>query len=401
MSEEITETLPPIGPESSKASWDAAMAKNNVRLANDGGISMQQQSEESAPVVEKESVVAHTNGTAPETDEEFPSELITGKPAVETPSEDPDALFKEAPKGPVKHEHFERVQKKALEEVTRARAELEQLRAEAAKTKPSDQLSPELVKQMEDLKAEREQLLERLGQADYARTPEFESKFTVKEQQIATALTETVEAAGADKDLVSSLLHVGIKKRMEMLDNAEITPSAKSRIDALLVRYDEVQSDKVAELANWKSKSAARQQQQQAEQQARAAQEEKEYDTAFDEISKELFETEPFRIIAGQDKWNAVAEKNRANARELLKGGLSAKAVVRGGIHAAGYETLLGMFRKVQATAKSQAAEIAKLRGNSPLPASRAPNEKGGADTSKMSDSEAARYHFNKAMGRT
>lgn len=380
------------------------MTEHGVKLANDGGIAIQQEGasleapKDEAPV---ETPKTEANGTKPpvETGDEFPSELIEGK--AEVPKEDPDAVFKEPAKGPVKHEHFERVQKAALDRVTAIKAEADSLRAELAKAKTgSTALPEEHIKTVEALKAERDTLLERLGEADYARTPEFESKFTKREQGIAASLIETAEAAGADKETISSLLHVPLKRRMALLDEAELNPSARGRIDALLVRYDEIQGEKGAELADWKTKSASRQQEQAAQEHARSAAEERQYDEALKEITSEIFEKdEPFRVIEGQTKWNETAERNRANVAEIVKGNLSPKAVVRAAVHAAGYETLLGMFRKAQATAKAQATELAKYRGNTPKPGDGVtPRDTGEPDISKMSDAEASRYNWNKAM---
>lgn len=391
--------------EEIKSSFHDAMEKHGIKLANDGAIPLHPNENPPADVAIKTKVLESEapNGTHPIKDgDEFPSELIEGIRKEVAPVEDADALFKEQPKGPVKHEHFERVQKTALERVTAADAKVKALEAELAKklTTPNP-LSEEHTKALEDLKSERATLLEKLGIADYANTPEFHSKFTAKERSIEAALMDTAEAAGADKDMISALLHVPIKKRMAMLDEAELSPSARGRIEAWLVRHDELQSDKASELANWKTNAAARQQQEAARAQAHEAQEEREYDLEFEMVSKELFEAEPFRLVEGQPEWNKVAERNRANARELLKGQLSKKAVVVGSIHAAGYETLLGMLRKVQAVAKERGERLSKYEKNTAIAASgSAPRNDGSPDLSKMTDDQASRYQFNRAMGR-
>lgn len=385
----MIEEPPPITDrESATNSWNEAM---KAAGADDPPVP--------TPSEQPEKVVATANGTKPvetKTDE-FPDEIIDiAKPAEIVPAEDPDAIFNETPKGQVKHEHFTKVQQTAKERVAAARAESDTLKAEIAKLKTSGtgELPAEHVKQVEELRAEREALLERLGQSDYARTDEFAAKFTNKEGAIAKSLAETAEAAGADKETITALLHVPLKKRMAMLDEAELNPSARGRVDALLVRYDEIQQDKAAELANWKTEAAHRQQTQQAQQQARAAAEEKQYNDAFTEVTKELFETEPFRIIPGNEKWNETANRNRANASEIIKGNLSPAAVVRAGVHAAGYETLLGMFRQVQARARDLAAENTKLKGNSPVPAS---TSQAQTTNRPMTDAEHSRQAWEEA----
>lgn len=381
-----TETEVPITDrDSAKSSWDAAMeAEAAIETEKPAEVVTETVKTEAAPVVQ-------TNGTKPTETPEFPAEIVDGaKPLV---TEDPDAVFKEVPKGPIKHENFLRVQKDALDRVTAAKAEAETLRAEIAQLKTATGTVPdEHVKATETLKAERDALLERLGQVDYARTPDFESKFTKREQGIATALVETAEAAGADKDIIASLLHVPLKRRMAMLDEAELNPSARGRIDALLVRYDEIQGEKGTELANWKVNATARQQAAAAQEQARTAAEERQYTDALSKVTKELFEQEPFRMVEGNEKWNAVATRNRANAEEIVRGSLSPEGVVRAAVHAAGYESLLGMFRQSQARCRDMAAELATYKQNSPV----ASNTSHTTETRKpKNDTESSQESWN------
>ena len=52
-------------------------------------------------------------------------------------------------------------------------------------------------------------------------------------------------------------------------------------------------------------------------------------------------------------------------------------AIVRGAIHAAGYETLLGMFRKVQTIARERGERLAKSEKNTPGPSNNSPRDTG------------------------
>jgi len=381
--------------QSAASSWDEAMKSEPAASIDDPAVKPVDTVKE--PEVKTEVKAKSDNGTKPVETDEFPSELVEGKKEDKKPEEDPDAIYRDEPKGPVKHEHFKNVQTRALQDVTAARSEAESLRKEMAnlKAEGGGKLPEEHVKAFDALKAERDALLERLGQSDYQNTPEFQSKFTSKEKQIVAALTETADAAGADKEMVASLLHLPLKRRMAMLDEADLSPSARSRIDTLLVRHDELQSDKAEELANWKTNATARQQEVQAKEQARQAADERQYEEAFKEITTELFETEPFRMIEGNEKWNAVAEKNRANAAEIVKGNLSAKAVVRAAVHAAGYETLLGMFRQVQGRNRDMAVRLAKYEKNGAAPKN-APHD--GGKRSPSSDAESSRMSWDAAV---
>lgn len=376
--------------ESAVESFNAAMA-----AAGETQQIIEQAPEKVVEPVKEPVAKASTNGTAPEKTDEFPDELVGGKePVVAAPEEDPDAILNEVPKGQVKHEHFEKVQKTAKERVAAARAEADQLRAEVAKLKtaPSSELAPEHVKTLQALKAERDEALERAGRNDYAGTDEFQKRFTAKESRIAASLTATAEAVGADKETIAALPHLSLKKRMAMLDEAELNQSARSRIDVLLVEYDNLQEEKSEELTNWKANAASRQQRNAAQQQAQAEAEEREYETAFKEVSAELFEHEPFRLIEGNEKWNAVAMKNRANAEEIMKGNLSKKAVARAAGHAAGYETLLGMLRQAQTKNKDQAVRLSKYEKNSPSITSTPASTNSGR---KMTDSEYAKLAWD------
>jgi hypothetical protein len=398
-----TET-PPRDP-SLRTAFHEAMAKNNVALNADGGIPRTPNETPEAPPELKVEAPAPKETPSPEPKPKqsedgisFPDDLLEDGPKA--PVENPDAIFEEAPKGPVKHEHFERVQKAAKERVAAAKAEIEQLRAEVAKAKPSSVLPEEHVKQMAELQAERDALRDKLGQSDYERTPEFEGKFTSREKNLRDMLTATAEASGADKELVLAALHLPLKKRIEMLNDAELNPAALTQITSILTQHDQLQAEKQLALTNWKQDAVTRQQQQQAAAIAHQEAAKKADQEAFEEVSKRFSETPGIKPKDGDVTALSKFERNAELAARLYSGDLNPKAVALASMKAAWFDTILERHNEAIRLANARAEEIVKLKGNGPSINGHPVNGSEPASTKGMDDNAISRNTFREAMAK-
>lgn len=219
-----------------------------------------------AAVIEAKDKIA-SSGT---TTDEFPDEVLSGKPAEPKPDpkkaeQEDDAILSERPQGQIKHDHFQKVQDaanrkvKAKDEIIeKFRADLEKLRTTAGK--PSEEQQKALEQAQKDLARHRD----RLALVDYQGTDEFKEKFTDPEASIRTRLLNKGKELGVESDLLERALLASGKFRDQILDQAELSGNAATAINTLLTQYDLLQDAKTAALGQSKERYAAHLQQQKA-----------------------------------------------------------------------------------------------------------------------------------------
>lgn len=311
------------------------------------------------------------------TEQEIPDSLITGK------TEDPDeALMRETPKGPLKHENWSRLQKKAQEWEAKAREFEEKLK---------NPTIPETFKNdFETTKAklaEREAELERFA---VERSPKFKELFTNKESAIKETFNATAKDLQIDEDQAQVIFNSKGKKRYELIDDLDIPQSAKSDLTVMLRQKDELGSQKESFLSKSREELNAWEESNKAESDAQLAKLKAHEDRIFESKLSELTKSLPtLQKIEGNEKWNAVVDQNIAEAKRFFSGQITAEEAADYAIAGATAKQVFKMFEVARERLQAANEELARLKAAAPTVES-PENKPTPTDRSKMSVEQSA-----------
>lgn len=312
-----------------------------------------------APPVTPETTPAPAPAAAPEkptiADEDYvPAQLLQpgAKPEAK-PEDDFDKLISEKPQGQIKHEHFERVQTGAKKAVEQARAELAALKAELEKRGNGN--SAELQKELDAIREAKSKLEEELERTALERHPKFREKYDAKEEGLRTQIERITKELGLDEDAIASAVSSSGKRRFSIMDDIEMSSTARSHLINLMADLDKTQSDKQAEIGKSRERLREWQQEQEASAKLREERERAEEDRIFNSALEQAKSKLPaFRYIDGDTKFNSGVDERIALAKRIFNGESNHQEVAE--------LTLRGIAATVdEKIIKNQAAKITEM----------------------------------------
>ena len=287
------------------------------------------------------------------------------KPAAETtaPTATDDADIPETIKSTKAADAFRKIK----EEKAQLAKQLDELKA--GKT-----TNPNFESQLKTLQEERDALSERVRLLDIERHPEFVKKYEGKINGVFESVKGLVGTDG--ERLVSLLKSPESDYRNSQIDDIVdgLSPSKKAKLGALIVRYDEINGEKAAEMSEAKSDYDAiiSKYQQDNEQGTRAALESA--NKTWAKVSENARALEIFEPREGDEEWNGELNQRLSLAQQIFNGENSEEDLAKAALWAAAapkYRELL--YSQVEVNKRLQ-AELAKYRGSEPGVSSKATN---------------------------
>lgn len=201
--------------------------------------------------------------------------------------------------------------------------ELEAIRAKAISTDPN----PELQKQLDELRTEKEKYLQQLETVALERSERFSSAF---QKVFDASLARAKEAAGTNAEKVEHLIQLPPSKwRKERIQEvAETLPDMdRAALSMAITEYDRARADRDDALKNsrenLKKVQALDAERSQREQQLNAAR----VDAAIKSVMEKARSREAFQTKEGQDAHNASVKANEMEVERFLRGQMSADAI--------------------------------------------------------------------------
>lgn len=330
----------------------------------------------------------------------IPPELLGIEPKKE--EDELTKLLAEEPKGHIKNEHFKKVQTLAAARIQAAQAEKDQLAKELAEVKGrlNEDFIPEKVrKQLEDYQVRLKEREEELGRIAVERSPAFKEKFTNRKTSLVNQLTKTAEDLGLDKSVAKQLIHADLKKRVEILDNLELSASGQSYLTSLIQQHDQVDQDEQSFLADWQTQKARMEEEEMTQSTAQKARMKEEEDRDFQKVLDEMGKSfAPIRKVEGNDAWNKQVDSIIERAKHFYDGNFSNREFAEIVVAGCGAQQLGAINARLIETNRALAEENASLKAAGPsVPpvGSKAPVQ----DDSKLSFEERAKRTFDLMVG--
>lgn len=263
-------------------------------------------------------VIAPVKTDAAPVDDGLPPELL-GKPAapVVSPEEEFDKLVSEPPKGQIKSEQFKQVQAGAKKEVERYRAELAALKADLEKRNGMEAPEP-LLNELKTLKQAKADMEAELERAAYERSPKFKEKFVAAEERLKAQITRAGKDYELSDDDIASLSSASSKRRGQMIEDMDISQTAKGDLAALLRQKDMLDDEKASALSQSREQLTAYQREQKEAREEQQAREQAEETRILAETREKARQTMlGFKPIPGNPKWEAerTAREERVASR--------------------------------------------------------------------------------------
>lgn len=310
-------------------------------------------------------------------DSGIPDELLSGK-AKEV---DPDAgILDNEPTGPIKHEHFKKVQAYSKAQIAAAKKENEEMAARIKEIdgRGSDDKTKAELEQLRKDRAEMESELERLA---FERSPRFQKQFVAREKATIDRATKAFTDAGGEASLLPEILAATPARRFAMLDELEMSGSGKQYVISVLSEHDAIQSEKAAALSESRERLSQWQNEDKAQQEAAASQRTVEMKKLLDRtIIETATEFEPFRKVDGNDKWNAEVDERITEVHRIAVGESTEKEIVQKIARGVAADRIHQMFRTVRDENTKLKERIASLEAAQPGAGGRAPAVNGNAD---------------------
>lgn len=308
---------------------------------------------------------------APEAPKVEPATKKDGAPDVfmreEAPKADDDArLLDESPKGPVKHEHFSRVQTLAKERIAAAQAEAADLRAKLAEFEARG-ADPKTKAELDQIRKERDDYEARLEREAFERSPKFQREFVAKESAIIKRAERYLADAEADPGVLRDIASLSGKRRIEAIENLDIPATSKglltaavAELDALKDARDEALNSSKELRTQWESEAQAKAQ---ADQERVKAEESR----VFEAVSKKVAAVfEPFKEVEGHPEWNAEVKANREKAQQFFSGDVSLDEMAEIVHYGVGGKRMHEMFHMARKENSELRAQVAALQAAQP-----------------------------------
>jgi hypothetical protein len=289
---------------------------------------------------------------------------------------------------------------KAADAFRKIKEEKAQLSKQLDEFKAGKSLSSNSEAQLKTLQEERDALSERVRLLDIERHPEFVKKY---ESKITGVFDSMKSVVGTDGDrLVGLLKSPENDYRNSQIDDIVegLSPSKKAKLGALIVKYDEINGEKSAEMSEAKADydSIISKYQQENEQGTRAALESA--NKTWTKVSENARALEIFEPRENDEEWNTELNGRLSLAQQIFNGENSEEDLAKAALWAAAapkYRELL--YSQVEIN-KRLKAELAKLRGSEPGVSSRATNP--GFKSANASNAKSEDFVANvmKSLGR-
>ena len=289
---------------------------------------------------------------------------------------------------------------KAADAFRKIKEEKAQLSKQLEEFKAGKSLSSNSEAQLKTLQEERDALSERVRLLDIERHPEFVKKYEGK----ITGVFESMKTlVGTDGDRLVGLLKSPENdyRNSQIDDIVENLSSAKrAKLGALIVKYDEINGEKSAEMSEAKADydSIISKYQQENEQGTRAALESA--NKTWTKVSENARALEIFEPRENDEEWNTELNGRLSLAQQIFNGENSEEDLAKAALWAAAapkYRELL--YSQVEVN-KRLKAELAKLRGSEPGVSSKATSGGLRGASSNGSKSEDFVTNVLKSLGR-
>ena len=263
---------------------------------------------------------------------------------------------------------------KAADAFRKIKEEKAQLAKQLDELKAGKAANPNFESQLKTLQEERDALSERVRLLDIERHPEFVKKYEGKINGVFESVKGLVGTDG--ERLVGLLKSPESDYRNSQIDDIVdgLSPSKKAKLGALIVRYDEINGEKAAEMSEAKSDYDAiiSKYQQDNEQGTKAALESA--SKTWAKVSENARALEIFEPREGDEEWNGELNQRLGLAKQIFNGENSEEDLAKAALWAAAapkYRELL--YSQVEVNKRLQ-AELAKYRGSEPGVSSKATN---------------------------
>ena len=289
---------------------------------------------------------------------------------------------------------------KAADAFRKIKEEKAQLSKQLEEFKTGKSLNSNSEAQLKTLQEERDALSERVRLLDIERHPEFVKKYEGK----ITGVFESMKTlVGTDGDRLVGLLKSPENdyRNSQIDDIVENLSSAKrAKLGALIVKYDEINGEKSAEMSEAKADydSIISKYQQENEQGTRAALESA--NKTWTKVSENARALEIFEPRENDEEWNTELTGRLSLAQQIFNGENSEEDLAKAALWAAAapkYRELL--YSQVEVN-KRLKAELAKLRGSEPGVSSRATNPGFKSANTNSAKSEDFVANVMKSLGR-
>lgn len=315
---------------------------------------LKQPKKEAAPVQNKKPAAEPAKSRA---EKDIELMFVSKQKAEETPAADPDSDIPETIKSTKAAEAFRKIK----EEKAALAKQLEDLKKTATKTPAEDYEA-----KLKTLNEEREALSERLRLLDIERHPEFVKKY---EGRINGVFDSVKNLVGTDGDRLVSLLKAPESdyRNSQIDDIVEgLSPAKKAKLGALIVKHEEIQSERNAEINEAKSDYEAIRSRYQEEESTNTKTALEEANKTWSKVAENARALEIFEPREGDDEWNTELNQRMDLARQIFNGENSEEDLAKAALWAAAapkYRELL--YAQVEVNKRLE-SELAKYRGAEP-----------------------------------
>jgi hypothetical protein len=263
---------------------------------------------------------------------------------------------------------------KAADAFRKIKEEKAQLAKQLEELKAGKTANPNFEAQLKTLQEERDALSERVRLLDIERHPEFVKKYEGKINGVFESVKGLVGTDG--ERLVGLLKSPESDYRNSQIDDIVegLSPAKKAKLGALIVKYDEINGEKTAEMSEAKADYDAviSKYQKDNEEGTKAALESA--SKTWAKVSENARALEIFEPREGDEEWNGELNQRLSLAKQIFNGENSEEDLAKAALWAAAapkYRELL--YSQVEVNKRLQ-AELAKYRGSEPGVSSKATN---------------------------
>ena len=289
---------------------------------------------------------------------------------------------------------------KAADAFRKIKEEKAQLAKQLDELKAGKATNPDYQAQLKALQEDRDALSERVRLLDVERHPEFVKKY---EGRINGVFDSVKTLVGTDGErLVGLLKSPESDYRNSQIDDIVegLSPAKKAKLGALIVRYEEINSEKAAEISEAKSDYDAviSKYQQDNEEGTKAALEQA--TKTWAKVSENARALEIFEPRENDEEWNTELNERMSLARQIFNGENSEEDLAKAALWAAAapkYRELL--YAQVEVNKRLQ-SELAKYRGSEPGVSSKATSGGSRPANTNAAKSEDFVASVMKSLGR-
>jgi hypothetical protein len=263
---------------------------------------------------------------------------------------------------------------KAADAFRKIKEEKAQLAKQLEELKAGKTANPNFEAQLKTLQEERDALSERVRLLDIERHPEFVKKYEGKINGVFESVKGLVGTDG--ERLIGLLKSPESDYRNSQIDDIVegLSPAKKAKLGALIVKYDEINGEKTAEMSEAKADYDAviSKYQKDNEEGTKAALESA--SKTWAKVSENARALEIFEPREGDEEWNGELNQRLSLAKQIFNGENSEEDLAKAALWAAAapkYRELL--YSQVEVNKRLQ-AELAKYRGSEPGVSSKATN---------------------------